>query len=82
MHDLGSVNESLNEKVIELLEECKIHPNEEIKNNGNTLMHFSAEHGNIHILKYPLFIISRHLTKRGGSPYVVNQKGEGIMHLA
>ena len=37
-------------------------------------MHFSAEHGNI-----PMF---KSLVKRGGSPYVVNAKGEGLMHLA
>jgi len=70
----GSVNASLNERAIKILEEWKFHPNEEIKYNGNTLMHFSAEHGNINILKQ--------LIKRGGSPYVENLKGEGIMHLA
>ena len=67
--DLG-----LNDKAITLIDEHSIHPNEEITFGGSTLLHFSAEHGNIEMFKS--------LLKRGGSPYVVNSKGEGLIHFA
>jgi ankyrin repeat protein len=63
-----------NKKAISIIDQYNLHPNEEMQHNGNTIMHFTAEYDNIPLLKQ--------MTRRGGSPFVVNHKAEGLMHFA
>ena len=76
---LYHVRRGNNNKATKIIDEHNLHPNEEIlsisyADNGSTIMHMTAEFDNIKLFKQ--------LTRRGGSPYVVNGKAEGLLHLA